>query len=470
MKKRYHILSLTASLLMLSSCDIEMVPKGQTTLETAQEIEYLLNEIHVSTDPGSDISILVNESYGQEFSTVKQLINNTNTLLSSYLCYNENLDRGNLASKDSRYTSIYSAINTLNVALGKIDAATGEQSIKQKVIAEAHLKRAYLHFLAANLYARQYDAATASQNGGIAYVDNYDMDQKQQIPLDQVYERILEDLDDKYIDALPSTASVTRCSRATGNAIKARILFQMKRYQDALPYALKALDSDYTIEDRLYMMDDYCWLLLPTSPNNFLYVASSNPSFWCPFADNLSRETVAKFEDGDLTIDYGYAGYKEEGEEIWNGIYGEMSSGVEGCLSFSGWDTYKNPWGLTVESIMYVAAECYIRDNQIEKGLGYVNEIREHRIDPEKYVPFTASTVKEAMEELQQAKFIEFLMTFENFFDRKRWNSEDEYKATITRDFPGIGTYSISPESPLWIMPFPIAVMQTNPTFSQNYE
>ena len=49
MKKRYHILSLTASLLMLSSCDIEMVPKGQTTLETAQEIEYLLNEIHVST-------------------------------------------------------------------------------------------------------------------------------------------------------------------------------------------------------------------------------------------------------------------------------------------------------------------------------------------------------------------------------------------------------------------------------------
>ena len=154
-------------------------------------------------------------AYGQEFSTVKQAHQQHQhaPLLISLL--QRESRQGNLASKDSRYTSIYSAINTLNVALGKIDAATGEQSIKQKVIAEAHLKRAYLHFLAANLYARQYDAATASQNGGIAYVDNYDMDQKTQIPLDQVYERILEDLDDKYIDALPSTASVTRCSRAT---------------------------------------------------------------------------------------------------------------------------------------------------------------------------------------------------------------------------------------------------------------
>lgn len=159
----------------------------------------------------------------------------------------------------------------------------------------------------------------------------------------------------------------------------------------------------------------------------------------------------------------------EEGEEMRSLLYGEMTTDVEGCMSFSGWDTYKNPWGLTVESMKYVAAECYIRDNQIDKGLAYVNDVREYRIDPAKYKPFTASTVKEAMAKLQQAKFIEFLMTFENFFDRKRWNTEDDYKETITRELPGIGTYSISPESPLWVLPFPIAVMQTNPTFTQNY-
>lgn len=130
-----------------------------------------------------------------------------------------------------------------------------------------------------NLYARQYDPATAAENGGIAYVTDYEMDTKPQLKLDEVYDHILEDLADEYIEALPDNASVTRCSKATGNAIKARILFQMKRYSEALPYALKALEGNDWVEDRLYMMDDYCWFLLPTSPNNYLYVSSSGESF-----------------------------------------------------------------------------------------------------------------------------------------------------------------------------------------------
>lgn len=469
MKKTLYIASLFASLAMLSSCDIEMVPKGQTTLETAQEVEYLLNYIDIKDVPGTDLSVIVNESYGEEFSTVRQLVANTNTLSSIYLTYNEDIDRGNLATKDRRYASIYSHINTLNIALGKIDEASGDEGIKTRVRAEAHVKRAWLHFLAANIYARQYDDATAAQNGGIAYVTDYNIDTKPQLPLDQVYAMILDDLDDAYIADLPDNASVVRCSKATGYAIKARVLFQMKHYSEALPYALRALELNSTLEDRRYMLEEYAWRLLPTSPNNYLYISPSGESFYCPFADNISLETVARFENGDLTIDYGYSGEKKPMAEIWSSMYGMVISGVVGSKCFMGFDTYKNTWGLTVESMKYVAAECYIRDGRIDEGLELVNDVRECRIDPAKYQPFTASTVSEAMEKLQDAKFIEFLMTFENFFDRKRWNSETDYAASITRNVPGVGTYTISPESPLWVLPIPIAVMQTNPTFSQNY-
>lgn len=462
MKKSLYLIA--AGTLFLSSCDIEMVPKGQTTLETGQEIEFLLNVLEVRDDPGSDLSVIVNESYGQEFTTVKQLINNKNTLFSAYLSYNESVDRANLAAKDRRYASIYSGINTMNVAIGKIDATDADEAQKNRVKGEAHLKRAWLHFLAANIYATQYDPATAADKGGIAYVTDYAMDTKEQLPLDKVYELILEDLDDSYITSLPDNASVVRCSKATGYAIKARILFQMKRYSEALAYAEKSLALYSKIENRLTMLDTETWLLLPTSENNLMYISPSGESYWCPFADNLSRETVVLFEDGDVTIDYGGDG----DFAIWNLIYGEESTGVEGSLSFSGWDTYKNAWGLTVESVKYIAAECLIRSGQIDKGLAHVNDVRKFRIDPDKYADFTASTEKEAMELLQRAKFIEFLMTFENFFDRKRWNTEDAYKKDIVRDIPGIGTYSISPESPLWILPIPIAVMNNNPTFKQN--
>ncbi len=471
MKKSIYMLPLMATL-FVSSCDIEMVPKGQTTLESAQEIEYLLNSLEINVDPGSDLCVIVNESYGQEFTTVKQLIANTNTLTSVYLSYNEGPDRANLTRDDKRYSSIYKAINTLNVALGKIDDSSGEEAVKTRVKAEAHVKRAYLHFIAANIYAKQYDEATASKNGGIAYVTDYEMNVKEQLPLDRVYELILEDLDDEYIDQLPDEATVLRCSKATGNAIKARVLFQMKRYSSALAYAEKALELNDEVEDRSYMMDEYGWYLLPTSPNNYIYISSSGESWWVPFADNLSLETVAKFEDGDFTIDYGYSGYPEEGEELWNPMYGEMNTGIEGSLSFSGYDTYKNPWGLTVEQMMYIAAECHIRSGEaggVQTGMDLINLVRTYRIDPDKYEVWSASDEREAMAYLQRAKFIENIATAENFFDRKRWNTEDDYKMTITRELPGIGTYSISPESPLWVLPFPNSVIQNNPTFTQNY-
>ena len=465
MKKTLYIASAAAAL-FLNSCDIEMVPKGQTTLETGQEIEYLLNYLEVRDEPGSDLSVIVNESYGQEFTTVKQLINNTNTLLSAYLSYNESVDRPNLAAKDRRYSSIYSAINTLNVALGKIDGTDADDALKLRVKAEAHIKRAWLHFLAANVYCAQYDPATAAEKGGIAYVTDYTMDQKKQLPLDRVYELILEDLADEYINDLPDKAqSVVRCSKATGNAIKARVLLQMKRYSEALTYAEKSLSQYSVLENRLSTIETGAWLLLPTAENNLLYVSPSGESWWCPFADKLSIEAAALFEAGDVVMDYGDVGY---GGGLWNSMYGEMLTGVDGSMSFMGWDTYKNAWGLTVESMKYIAAECLIRSGQIDKGLAHVNDVRELRIDPDVYQPFTASTEKEAMEKMQQAKFIEFLMTFENFFDRKRWNTEDAYKKTITRDIPGVGKYSISPESPLWILPIPIAVMNNNPDFEQN--
>lgn len=463
---------IAVSALLLSSCDIEMVPKGQTTLENAQEIEYLLNSLSLKVDPSSDLCLIVNESYGQEFTTVKELIANKNTLTSIYLLYNEDLDRANLTANDKRYSALYSEINTLNIALGKIDEAAGDESVKRRVRAEAHIKRAYLHFLAANIYAKQYDEATAASNGGIAYVTTYEMDTKEQLNLERTYQLMLEDLDDSYIEALPDNATVLRCSRATGYAIKSRVLFQMKRYPEALTYAEKALALQDDVEDRHYMMEEYAWTLLPTSPNNYLYISSSGESWWCPFAENLSLETVDKFEDGDFTIDYGYSGTPSPFEEIWSSFYGSFGTGVNGSLCFMGFDTFKNPYGLTVEQIMYIKAECLIRNGSaagIQEGMDVVNKVRTYRIDPAKYVVWTASTEKEAMAYLQRAKFIENIATCENFFDRKRWNSEADYKETIVRDIPGIGTYSISPESPLWVLPFPSAVTQNNPTFSQNY-
>ena len=75
----------------------------------------------------------------------------------------------------------------------------------------------------------------------------------------------------------------------------------------------------------------------------------------------------------------------------------------------------------------------------------------------------------QAMNLIQKAKWIECVGSYENFFDCKRWNTEANYKKTITRDLGEYGSYSISPESPLWILPFPANAVRFNSTLTQNY-
>lgn len=465
MKKLIYLFAAGISLLM-SSCDIEMIPKGKTTLSTTKELEYLLNTFQVSTDPAIDMGVIVNECYFEsEFVTVDQLIANTNSLQSAYISYNESVDREALSARDYRYNSIYSDVNTMNVIIGKADESDGSEALKAQIKGEAHLKRAYLHLLAANIYAAQYDEATAAQKGGIAYVTDYTMENKEQLPLDQVYALMLQDVDDSYIEALPDkAASTVRCSKATGYAIKARVLFQMKRYAEALPYAEMAVKLHPQMEDRSSVVETQQWAPLSTEENNLLYISPISTAFSCPFWECLSIETVNLFEHGDYVLDYAI----EYGMPLWSDFYGLLYA-APGARIFAGMDAEITPYGITTERMKYLLAECYIRTGKISEGMKQINEVRKMRIHPDYYQDFTASNEQEAMQLLQRAKFIECIATCENFFDRKRWNTEEKYRKTIVRDIPGIGTYSISPESPLWILPIPAPVMNVNPSFKQNF-
>lgn len=189
-----------------------------------------------------------------------------------------------------------------------------------------------------------------------------------------------------------------------------------------------------------------------------------------PWGEYLSTETVSKFEDGDIILNYA----QSWGDPLWDDYYGQKLSGVKGSRECSSYDLHWNAWGVTSDRMYYVAAECYIRTGQIQKGMDLINKVRRYRIDPDKYADFTASTEKEAMALLQRAKFIECLATYENFFDRKRWNTEEAYKATLTRDMTLLEsgerkTYSIAPDSKLWIFPFPANATRNNPELTQNY-
>lgn len=449
----------------LTACDMDIVPKGQSTLEKTSDLELLMNVKTIRESPFTRLGLVVNESYGGEVSTIATQISNENTTAAILLTCNESLDLAPLASKDDVYGDIYQYVHYMNVILSKIDGASGDDSRKSAIKAEAKVTRAYYLCLAANIYAKQYDAATVDGEGGIAYPETTDIDTKPQLPLKECYEKMLDDCSDENIAALLDNANANRITKAGGNAVRAFILFQMKRYDEALAYAEKAIALNGNIEDRSSIAETGQWVLLSSAENNLFYISPFYDEFSSPVWEVLSPETASLFEKGDYVKDYAYDGYFA----YWDSFYGMYLTGIVGALWATGYDAYSNPWGLTVEQMMYLAAECHIRKGNVAQGLDLVNRVRKFRIHPDNYQPLAADNADDAMAQLQRAKFIECIGSFWNFVDRRRWNTEDKYRKTITRDLQASGKYSIAPESKLWVMPFPLRVMQNNPTFKQNY-
>lgn len=516
---------------LLVACDdqLDITPKGQTTLSNVTDLECLLNqEYGLGIHASKDLGLICNESlgYGTNLSEVMSM---PNSLDYAYLTYDESVDRITLSQSDERYTQCYKYINYMNVILEKMPDAEGDATRKPQLMAEARIMRAYFHWLLVNIYAKQYDEATAATDGGIPYCDDTNVtEQKTKLTVTEVYDRILDDCSDEVIAALPANdnGNVLRADQAFGNAVRAKVLMQMKRYSEALPYAEQALAINGNIEDRSTIKETGAWSLPQDIADNYVYMGHGVRV--SPCMEVLSAETggiVASsgggsFDDDDE--DEGYDedddhGYDEEalsdgdddyddedsdysddeedddGETTtevdnglfepgdylikytseWSNIYGTMMFGLGVKYNMS-WSAQGNVYGITSDHIYYVAAECLIRTGKIREGLAMVDKVRAYRI--EDYEPFVdlydaagSMSEQEAMALMQKAKWIECIGTYENFFDTKRWNTESDYRRTITRSLGDYGTFSVSPDSKLWVLPFPANATRYNSSLTQNY-
>lgn len=466
--KSLQAIAATLAVAGLSSCDkqLDLVPKGQSTLDNVADLELLLNqEWELDEPPYNSISVICNEALGMMVS-VPEVLASPNTLMYAYLTYDEGVDRKTLTQSDPVYSKLYSYINSMNTLLEKIDTATGDEQIRPRLKAEARIMRAYFHYILVNMYARQYDESTASTLGGIAYVTDIDVQtQKEQLKLAEVYEKILEDCSDDVIGLLPDdNFDVVRPDKAFGNAVRAKVLMQMKRYSDALPYALEAIELNGAIEDREADTSSGDWVLPRNVQNNYVWIGGVG--LVCPALETLSYESQDKFEKSDYLL-------RNLGTTGWDLGFGKIYSGLDGIRMFMGFGAQGNPWGVTSDRMYYVAAECLIRTGELRKGLELVDAVRKNRLANYSSYAMMMSMFpmdeKSVMSLMQGAKWIECLGSYDNFFDMKRWNSEADYSRTITRSLGEYGTFTLSPESDLWVLPFPANAVRYNSSLKHNY-
>jgi hypothetical protein len=132
--------------------------------------------------------------------------------------------------------------------------------------------------------------------------------------------------------------------------------------------------------------------------------------------------------------------------------------------------------GLRTAEVYLILAEAYARLNNLAESKSCVEKLRAKRIKGGDGTIATPANQKEMMDQIILERRKELLYGFHRFFDLKRFNTEPEYAKTTTRVFPVVNvsaehpqqTYTLRPDSRLYIIPFPRTARDKNPNLTLN--
>lgn len=482
MKKLIYGILLGTALLTGSCSDFtDVQPKGKNLLSTTDQLEMLLNnEFQFSSV--SDLYVLCGDMI-RSFSNVPTLINQPNkTRATIIITWDENNQdkMAELTSSDEDYSGFYDIIGKIaNPILSHIDAAEGDETTKVKLKCEALVLRAYFHWLLVNKFAKAYNPSTAEQDPGIPYVtDEWDISiPTEPVSVKKVYENILADLEKAIeLNGLPTTAvNRMRMSKPCAYAAKALALISMQEFDLAAEAAREALTLNKAVNNYNEMTTTYTGNITGGK-----YTVIYRPILKCEedlfythnieFYNGISPEAWNAFEEGHACHDK-MTTDKMMYDYLPNTGLGVSMTGLPDYIytfdTNSGW----NNCGMKATHMYLIIAEAEIRNNNYKEAMKALDAIRVNRIDPSVYAPLegTVTTKEDAIYHLKQTSHGENIYSYYNFINRKRWNQVEGYKETLTRNIAG-KVFTLAPDSPMWIFPFPKNALNTNPNLSQNYK
>ncbi|MEZ3563624.1 MAG: RagB/SusD family nutrient uptake outer membrane protein [Duncaniella sp.] len=475
MKIKHIATGMLAGAMMMTSCAdfTEIDPKGKNLLSSTADLELLLNaEYSVSTTDMQQVCGDVIYATSTLSTLLQPVVKTKFSILVGWDEAGHDNDLPELTASDSYYASCYEYIGRIaNPILAKIDDASGSDTDRLAIKAEAYVVRAYFHYLAVQKFAPAYDKATAANTMALAYVKE-DQDIKQPtvpVSLEEYYTNIIADIDAALSLNALSEMPLNRMRFGLGSAyaVKALALMAMQEPERAAVEAQNALNVNSTVANYNNMLVD------TADPVGGSYKSIFRKKMECP-EDYFSTDDINFFtsyptwdlmEDGHAVRDH---------FNTMNKAYAPM--GMDPSLMMIGVPGYTmtydltSSWptiGLSTPQMYLILAENAIDNNRYDDAMGYLDAIRANRINPAAYAPLqgTVSDKATAITHLKTTAHAEGIFSVWNFINRKRWNRLDDYKETFTRTIYGIDM-SLTPDSKLWVFPIPQNVINNNPNFT----
>lgn len=295
--KRFKILVCSLVLAAAAtSCDsfLSETPDNRTQLNTTQKVKDLLVYAYPSYHMASFLEAMsdnVTDSNNPRGGTREN---------DAYYLWKDG-DDVSADSPSAYWDGCYSAISQANEALEAIESFT-ETNETKGIKAEAHLARAYAHFMLVNIFAKHYNPATAASDLGVPYVKTPERElikKYTRATVQEVYDLIEQDL----LAGLENSRYISYSSMPTkfhfgveaARAFAARFYLYKGDFDKVLEYTSNVAGKPTNLRDYLYSeslpIDARSAYYASTEPKTNLLVSTIPSSYSRSFIyDRFSTE------------------------------------------------------------------------------------------------------------------------------------------------------------------------------------
>ena len=442
---------------MLTGCNdyLDIKPKGEKIPTTVSDYETLMNYESVQKVSDTYPAYLTDDVFLPDVAegTATPGLNSVDQSIRNLYLFKKEVFGD--AQDDGFWFASYNRIYYYNTVIDNIMNADGsDKQQKLSIRAEALISRALEYLYLVNGYAKYYDVRTADSDPGVPLILDEDISKKNLVraSVKDVYAQIQSDLQTA-LPNLPMQAkgNAFRASKAAGYGVLAKMYLYMGNYAEALKAANAVLEMNNSLLD----LKKYAVVKAQSS---------------------IGRTNVPQDIDNPENIYIKFAPYvyglssKVFGSDELISLFSEddMRLQVYFTKNFRNIPTDKYVWApylranLAVSSpeIYLIAAECEAREGSIERAIALINKLRDNRI--KNNTDIVATDRNDALQKVLEERRRELAMSgMVRYIDLKRLNQESQFAKTVTH-VTGEGTFSLEPNSPLYVLPIPAKVMRFN--------
>ncbi|MFA4870378.1 MAG: RagB/SusD family nutrient uptake outer membrane protein [Pedobacter sp.] len=457
--------------LSLGGCKkfIDVLPTGNKIPTTFADYEaFMRNEYDNQTSNINQAVYLLND----RFETQANL--NYDQLGGANYNWNESANRINLNNADeTTYYSLYLTISNSNLLIENVNKTT-EATVAQKseLIAQAKILRTIAYYTLSNFYADTYEESNAADKRAVPLILSANIDAPhKQVTIKEIYDFMLKDIEEAIPSLNVTSATVLHPNLGAAYALRARIYLTMGKYDLALTAANEALKhNDKLFDWRAFYDQNKNNIEQVNGSGAPVYALSTSPMGFDFVETYYFRHGVTRNAGREFAIRTDRATKFESGDAAFAARWRRRTVGTD-TYYYSITTGYFNHAGLTTNEVYLIKAECQARLNNIPGALSSLDAVRVKRIFAAQYAPSSATGIVQAVKLIQRTKANCLIYGIVPFADMRRLNKDKDYATTLTKT-EGVQSLSLSPNSHMWTMPFPMGAIKNpgNGIIQQNVD